>query len=133
MTALAADRDTPVRDGVYLEDPVAAGKIIYTGALVVLSATGYAEPGATATGLLARGRAEEQIDNSAGADGDVSVRVRRGIFRFDNDSSIDRTHITGTAYIVDDQTVAATDGTGTRSAAGEIVDVDSDGVWVWIK
>lgn len=134
MTALAADRKTPVRDGRYVEDPVAAGKKIYAGALVVLSATGYAEPGATATGLIARGRAEYDADNTAGADGDISVRVRRlDVFRYANDSSIDRTYIGKTAYIVDDQTVAATDGTSTRSAAGEIVDVDSDGVWVWIK
>lgn len=33
-----------------------------------------------------------------------------------------------TAYIVDDQTVAATDGTGTRSAAGRIVLIEWDGV-----
>lgn len=133
MTALTADRATRARTGEYIEDPVAAGVTIFAGALVVLDATGYAAPGTTATGLVARGRAEEHVDNSAGADGAVSVRVRRGIFRFANDSSVDRTTIGKTAYIVDDQTVAATDGTGTRSAAGEVVDVDADGVWVWIK
>ena len=36
----------------------------------------------------------------------------------------------GTAYIVDDQTVAKTNGSSTRSAAGTIVDVDAQGVWV---
>ena len=132
MGALSQDRDTPDRSGVYVSDPVAAAKKIYAGALVVLNAGGYAEPGATATGLVARGRAETQVDNSAGADGDESVPVRRGIFAFVTDGSIDRTHIGGTAYIVDDQTVAATDGTGTRSAAGEIIDLDAEGVWVWI-
>ncbi|MFB0515162.1 MAG: hypothetical protein ACETWG_00985, partial [Candidatus Neomarinimicrobiota bacterium] len=35
-------------------------------------------------------------------------------------------------YIVDDQTVAKTDGTGTRSPAGFIEDVDSNGVWVLV-
>ena len=33
-------------------------------------------------------------------------------------------------YIVDDETVAKTDGTATRSAAGKVVGLDSDGVWV---
>ncbi len=133
MVALTKDRGTRVRTGEYLDEPVAAGKKIFAGAIVVLSATGYAEPGATAVGLLARGRAEEQVDNTAGVDGAVSIRVRRGIFQYANDGSITRANITGTAYIVDDQTVAATDGTATRSAAGEIVDVDADGVWVWFK
>ena len=35
-----------------------------------------------------------------------------------------------TCYIVDDETVAKTDGTATRSAAGKVVGLDSDGVWV---
>ncbi|CUH67985.1 hypothetical protein TG4357_03322 [Thalassovita gelatinovora] len=34
------------------------------------------------------------------------------------------------AYAVDDQTVAKTDGTATRSPAGIIDDVDANGVWV---
>lgn len=33
-------------------------------------------------------------------------------------------------YIVDDQTVAKTNGTNTRSVAGKIMDVDAQGVWV---
>jgi hypothetical protein len=33
-------------------------------------------------------------------------------------------------YLVDDQTVAKTSATNTRSVAGKIVDVDSQGVWV---
>lgn len=132
--ALSKDRNTPARAGDQVSDPVAAGAVIYAGALVVLNGTGYAEPGSTATGLTARGRADEQVDNTGGADGDKTVSVRRGVFRFGNSGAdpIDRTHIGGTAYIVDDEIVAATDGTGTRSAAGEIVDVDGDGVWVRI-
>lgn len=134
MTALAKDRLTPRRAGEDLADPVAADAVIYAGALIVLGATGYAAPGSTALNLVARGVAQEAVDNTGGADGDLTVRSRRGVFRFANDGTdtIDRTHIGGTAYIVDDQTVAATDGTGTRSAAGTIVDVDVDGVWVEI-
>jgi len=130
--ALTTDRNTPAREGALFQDPVAASAKIYAGGLVVLNATGYAAPGSTATGLTARGRAEEQVDNSAGADGALSVKTRSGCFRFKNDASINRTHINKTAYIVDDETVAATDGTGTRSAAGTIDDVDSDGVWVQV-
>lgn len=132
MAALTSDRNTPIRDGALFQHPVAAGAKIFAGALVVLDANGYAAPGSVAVGLKAAGRAEEQVDNSAGADGDENVKVRRGVFRFANDGSIDRSHIGGQAYIVDDQTVAATDGAGTRSAAGTIRDVDAQGVWVEI-
>ncbi|NOR70976.1 MAG: hypothetical protein GQ532_14985 [Methylomarinum sp.] len=133
MTALTKDRNTPYRTGEDVSDPVAAATKIYAGSLVVLDASGNAAPGSTATGLKARGRAEENIDNSSGVAGDVSVAVRRGTYKFANDGSINRTHIDATVYIVDDQTLAATDGTGTRSAAGKLIDVEADGVWVEIK
>ena len=132
MTALTQNRDTIRKAGVDHNDPVAAATKIYQGSLVCLDAAGNAVPGATATTLVARGRAATLVDNSAGLAGDLGVPTEAGIFRFANDASINRTHIGKTAYIVDDQTVAATDGTGTRSAAGRIDDVDSVGVWVEI-
>jgi hypothetical protein len=130
MAALTKDRNTPERDGKLVGHPVAAGKVIYAGSLVALSATGYATPAATATGLKGLGRAEEHVDNSAGAAGDVVVVVARGCFAFANSGDITRQHIGAPAYAVDDQTVAATDGTGTRSAVGTIRDLDAHGVWV---
>ncbi|MDH5786406.1 MAG: hypothetical protein OEZ16_12480 [Chromatiales bacterium] len=132
MAALTKDRNTPKRVGATYEDPAAAGAKVHAGSIVVLNATGLAVPGSTALGLKARGMAAEAVDNTGGADGDLVVKSEPGVYRFENDGSIDRTHIDGTAYIVDDQTVAATDGTGTRSAAGTIKDVDADGVWVAI-
>lgn len=131
--ALTADRNTPMRDGKVVSLPVAASKKIYAGSLVARDANGYATPGATATTVLGVGRAETQADNSSGSDGGVSVDVRKGVFRFANSTGGDE--VTGAdigsdCYIVDDQTVAKTDGTGTRSAAGKVFDVDSDGVWV---
>jgi hypothetical protein len=129
--ALTKDRNTPLRDGNDVVHPVGAAKKIYAGSLVVLNATGYSEPGSTATTLTAVGRAEEQVDNSAGADGALSITVRRGIFRFANHvDAVTRTEIGKSCYIVDDQTVAKTDGTGTRSVAGKVIDLDSSGVWV---
>ncbi len=139
MVALTQDRNTPRRELTTHVDPVAAGVVIYQGALVCLDAAGNAVPGQTATGLKARGRAEERADNSAGNAGDKTVRTTTGVFLMHNDGAdpVDRTHIGGDAWIVDDQTVAATDGdTGTgatRSKAGRIVDVDSAGVWVEIR
>ncbi|NRA56244.1 MAG: hypothetical protein HRU23_19045 [Gammaproteobacteria bacterium] len=129
MVALAKDRRTPRRSGVDFNDPVAAAVKIYAGALVVLNAAGDAAPGTTALGLKVRGVSQENVDNTAGG---KKVNSMAGIFRLGNDGSITRADIGNTAYIVDDQTVADTDGTNTRSAAGTIVDVDSVGVWVQV-
>jgi hypothetical protein len=133
MGALAEDRDTPVRDGVLLSFGVAAAKKIYAGSLVVLNSSGYAEPGTTATGKIAVGCADEQIDNSAGDNGDLNVSVRRGVFRFGNSADADLitiAEIGEACFVVDDQTVAKTNGGSTRSIAGKVMDVDADGVWV---
>lgn len=131
MTALTRDRNTPHQDAGVLSVPMAAGAKILTGALVVANATGYAEKGKTATGLTYLGRAEEAEDNTTGAAGAEWVVVRRKLaFKWANDGSVNQAHLMKTAYIVDDQTVAATDGTATRSAAGRIIGIDSDGVWV---
>ena len=46
--------------------------------------------------------------------------------------AITRAEIGDVCYIVDDETVAKTNGTSTRSAAGTIRDVDAQGVWVEI-
>lgn len=127
MTALSADRNTPSRDGREFTRKVAAGKKIFIGALVVLNAAKFAQPATTATGLIADGRAEGFADNSAGADGDILVRVRQGAFYYANSAAdpIAQADIGNTCYIVDDQTVAKTNGSATRSAAGTILDVDS--------
>lgn len=129
MSVLTQDRGTPDRTGNQVSDPVAAGVTIYAGAIVMLDAAGNATPGATSLTLIARGIARQRADNSGGGAGDINVESDRNVRRVANDASIDRTHIGGIAYVVDDQTVAATAG-GTRSAAGLIVDVDSVGVWI---
>ena len=132
MTVLAADRNTPRRDGDKISVPVAAGELIYAGALVALDASGDAVKGATATTLSGFGRAEARVDNSGGAAGDQSVEVRKGVFRFANEGAdlVTRADIGNDCYIVDDQTVAKTNGTATRSVAGKVVDLDAQGVWV---
>lgn len=132
MTALTQSRNTPQLAGEVMSFPVAAATTIHQGALVVLDA-GYASPGETATGLVAVGRAEESV--TAVSAGDATVRVRRGIFKFANSAAADQiaqADVGADCYVVDDQTVAKTNGTNTRSRAGKVVAVDGDGVWVQI-
>lgn len=133
MAQLAKDRNTIQRPGDEFSRPVAASTKIFAGSLVALNAAGDAVPGSTSTTLKADGRAEEFVDNSNGSAGDAIVKIRKGTFHFDNDGSVTRANIGTDGFIVDDQTIAATDGTETRSVAGVIVDVDADGVWVRIN
>jgi hypothetical protein len=133
MAALAADRNTPRAEGKIDGHPVKGATKIFAGALVCLDAAGWAVPGATAATLKTVGRAESRFDNSAGANGDVIANVRRGTFRWGNSAAgdaITRADIGKPAYVVDDQTVAKTDGGGTRSVAGIIRNVDAQGAWV---
>ncbi|MEK6744292.1 MAG: hypothetical protein AABZ15_11800 [Nitrospirota bacterium] len=131
--ALTADRDTPRRAGQQVSLGVATTKKIYAGSLVMRSATGYATPGAIATGCIGVGRAAEYVDNTLGADGAVSVLIDKGVYRFKNSAAgeaIAVSEIGNLCYVVDDETVSKTDNGGTRSIAGRIHDVDSSGVWV---
>lgn len=130
MTALAADRTSVRREGKYFSDPCAAAVKFYQGAIVVLDAAGNAKPGVTALNLKARGVAVAQVDNSTGAAGDQIVPAEKGVFALKSDGTLTRANLESTVYIVDDQTVAATDGTGTRSAAGKLVDLDGTNAFV---
>lgn len=126
MAALTKGRNTVARLGHLFVDPVAADAVIHQGALVCLDAAGNAVPASNTGGLTARGRAEIPADNTGGAAGDTQMETLEGEYRWENDGSIDRSHIGTVATIIDDQTV----GTGGASDAGMITDVDDDGVWV---
>lgn len=133
MTALAANRNTPRIERNKRVFPVAASTKIYAGAQVGVNASGYAVPITTATGLKGAGRAAHLADNSGGAAGAIDVEVELGTFRYENSASADlitKADIGADAYGVDDQTVAKTSATNTRSIVGKIHDVDDQGVWV---
>lgn len=78
MAALTKDRQTPERSGKEFGFPVKADTRIFAGAIVVL-ASGLAEPGKTATGLVAVGRAEAHADSQGtGLARDDQCRVGGG-------------------------------------------------------
>tara|TARA_R110002051_G_C8724733_1_gene497184 strand:+ start:543 stop:980 length:438 start_codon:yes stop_codon:yes gene_type:complete len=133
VTAATKNRNTPHRLGLSRGLSVAAAAECFAGTIAVINATGFAEPGTTATGLTAAGVFEHYQDNSDGADGDQVVEVKRGNFALANSAGTDEitaADIGKACYIVDNQTVAKTDGTATRSPAGIVDGVDDYGVWV---
>jgi hypothetical protein len=130
MVALTEDRNAPERDAKTFTFAQASGAAIKRGALVMLNASGDATQGATATGQTAAGRAETGTAEDA-----TNVRVRRGCFLFGNSTSTDaitKAEWGKSVYIVDDQTVAKTSGSSTRSIAGICRGVEAAGVWVEI-
>lgn len=138
MSATTTARDTQRYGDRTVPDilalPVATNAIIPQGALVVLNSSGYATNASTATGLKACGMALYAVDNTGGSNGAKTIEVRQGVHNWGNSASGDliaQTDAGATVYIVDNQTVAKTDGSSARSAAGTVVKVDSDGVWVF--
>jgi hypothetical protein len=129
---LAKERSTLARDPMIGAQPVAANVKIFKGALVAFSAAGLLTPGATAATLTAAGRAEETVDNTGGAAGALTCPFRRGVFQFRNHAAdaIVQADIGKDCFIVDDETVARTNGGATRSVAGKVRGVDGGGVWV---
>lgn len=123
------DTPIPTRQG----RPVKAGVKIFPGAGVVLNG-GYAAPATAALGLISVGVADpgdgQPVDNTGGGNGAVFCNIVPGVFRFNNSAAGDaiaQADVGKDCYWVDDQTVAKTDGGGTRSRAGKIHDLNADG------
>ena len=133
MPAATADRNTEMREGRIVSVPIAAGQLIHAGVLVAVNADGLALEGKTEADLTYIGRSEQYVDNTAGADGALSVQVRRGmVFKWANaaDDAVTQASLGKPCFIEDNQTVARTNGNGTRAQAGTVLGVDADGVWV---
>ncbi len=133
MVALSTERSTNRRMGDTRVNVIAASVKVWAGGIVMRNAAGYLTKGAVATGAMGVGKAEATVDNTAGAAGAQSLEYRPGTFRFANSGGGDlivQADVGKLCYIVDDQTVAKTDGTGTRSRAGIVESIESGGVWV---
>ena len=132
MVALTKERNTKSRMGDVRAEPLAAGAKLFAGAIVMRNASGLATKGATATGAFGIGIALETVENT-GAAGAASVKTRQGTFHFANSGggdAIAQADVGRVCFIVDDQTVAKTNGGGTRSPAGIVDGIEGGDVWV---
>lgn len=129
-TAATSAIDTPEKAGIVLHYPVAAATLIPAGVLVAINVAGNAVNASDTAALRVIGRAEADADNSAGAAGDISVDIKRGVFRFANsaDNAVDADDKGKPCFVEANNTVAET--STNKCKAGLVVDVDSDGVWV---
>lgn len=112
--------------------PVKAGVKIFDGALVAINSDGFAISGTAASDLIAAGRAEEFVDNSNGTDGEVVIKVSRGVFKYNNSTTAPLTNkdVLKPCYIEDDATVSATN--TETSVAGKVLGFDGNEVIVEI-
>jgi hypothetical protein len=130
MTAATEGRNTKRRDGRSVTGLVNNGATTLAGTIATrLTANGNLVAGGTASAGPAVGVFEETVVG----DGVKTNTYTRGTFQFANSTSTDAIglgDVGSTCYIADNQTVAKTDNSGARKAAGTIVDVDAAGVWV---
>lgn len=138
MTALAANRNTPEMailagaDFAIRNLGMAAAAKIYEGSIVVTDAAGNAKSALTATTVTAVGVAVQFVDNTSGGAGAATINVKPGVFKFVNLGAdlVVAADLGLNCYLVDDQTVAHSNGGSTRSVAGKVIQIDTDGVWV---
>ena len=135
MAALTAARKTDSRvvEWAGITEEVGADSTqFYKGGIVCLDqADGKVKKGSVDTGLVCLGRS--LVTLLTGTSNTKRIPAESGIFKWLNSAAGDAIaadDVGKDCFIVDDQTVALTDGTGTRSKAGVVYGVDSDGVWV---
>lgn len=131
MAALTAERVTPIKDRYRCVSLKVAAVKILQGAMVALNAAGFAKPAANVAGEIVIGRAEETVDNTTGAAGDKSIRVNKGVHKWNNSgtSAVVQATVGKTCMVEDDNTVAAT--ASNSVAAGIVDEIDPDGgIWV---
>ncbi len=131
MAALTQDKNTDSREGDIRNLPVAASTKIFAGSIVAINATGYAVPASDTANLKVVGRAEQYIDNSAGANAAKTINVRKGCFKYAA-TGLTLAVVGATLYIVDDQTVKTATGTNSIVAGTGFEYISPTEVWITI-
>jgi len=145
MTALAIERNTnfagvsPAR-GTY---PIKANVRIFKGGILGLDTAGRAMPGDTIANGCVKivGKSSATYDNRTGsvlggAAAAVDVEVEYGVFQYlsaaGGGDDIAADDVGKVCFVVDDQTVALTNGTDTRAIAGLITEVRDGRPYIWM-
>lgn len=132
MAVLTADRQTQSKEGNLKSYPVGVD-IIYKGALVCVDDAGFLVAAADTVNFRVVGVAEEQVDNSGGAAGDLNCKVRSGrAFRFAA-TSITQAMLGDAMFVVDDQTFDDAVGTTNDVPCGRLIEfISATEGWIFI-
>lgn len=131
---------TEMRCGTLIPVPLAALALVLQGTFAVVDANGYAVASADVGGAdqTCVGIWDNSTEN-LGVNGDVVACARRKqqfLVRNSATDPVTQADLGAVVYIEDNQTIAKTDGTSTRSAGGYFMGFDlqyPDYVWVEIK
>ncbi len=134
MAALTKDRNTLNKElGRSILVPVAATTQIFAGAMVARNATGFAVPAADTAGLKVVGVADEGVDNDPGADGDLSIIVRKGVFGFTTlGTVIDQADMGNEVFVSDDNNLEKTGGVSNNIRAGTLDAIEGSQFYIKI-
>ena len=104
--------------------PVKADAKINEASLIALDVNGFASEAVKGAGITVIGRSEQYVDNSGGADGDVMINVKRGVFIWDNDTDapVEEKDVMKQCYILDSKTVTMT--SEANSVAGKVIGLE---------
>ena len=120
-------------DHLFLTGPIEADTHIFFGGIVASNAAGYMVPASDAAGLIVRGVAEQEVDNTgrdAGAKTVVAKRAPRWVPNSSQDA-VGAGDVGKVCYIEDDNTVNKTGGTN-HIAAGIAIELSADGSQVCV-
>lgn len=109
--------------------PALAGAVFHGGSVVMTNAAGYNLVGATATGQFVRGICTTP-KTARSPNGTDEVGWEEGDFEMESGTAGDAltfANVGDDVYLIDDNTVGATDGGATRSLAGELVAISPNG------
>ena len=114
---------TDRQDGLVLSF-LQGAESIFEGALVAINAAGYAVNAGDDANAVIVGVADESVDNSGGAAGDLSIKVRRsGVFTFVAAWSAAQADVNTLVYAVDNQSVDLAATTTNDVLVGRVVEV----------
>lgn len=121
MANLTAAREDNRQDGILVAVPMSAVKL-WKGSTVANNTAGFAAKAADTSGFSLAGVAFETVDNSAGANGDLNIRVwRKGVFEFNFSGTAVQANVGLLVYMVDDNLVGLAATTTNDVPVGRIV------------
>lgn len=138
MTATTTPINTEYRDGILIPIALAASAIVLQGTFAVVGTNGFALASAAVGGddQVCVGVWESDAENTGANGAAVGLVRRKKQFLVANSATdpVTQAELGLQIYIEDNQTVAKTDGTGTRSVAGRFMGFDTEyTTHVWVE
>ena len=136
MTAMSADKALNRRFVTKIQMPVKAAVVCYSGALAFLDG-GFVRGGVPTQLTPVLGYFDNNYNNGAGSNGAINANIscdREGIVLNvgSGADALGNANVGFPVFAIDDQTVGATSGGGTRPYVGKLMRIDAQGM-AWVE